>query len=62
MTKADSDKLASYRLRISPHFGKPLSEVPLSFLEWMVSDKFRGLSRMDRDVIEKYIALERANG
>ncbi len=56
MTPADFDRLASHKIRISPHFGKPLSEVPLSFIRWMMSDRYHGLSSTERDIIKEYIA------
>ena len=55
MTPSDFDKLAAYKLRFGIHYGKPLSEVPMSYLRWVVSNQFCGLSRMDREVIEEYI-------
>ncbi len=56
MTPSDFDKLASHKIRIGLHYGKPLSEVPLSFIRWMMSDRFHGLSRTERDIIKEYIA------
>ena len=56
MTPTRLDKMAAYTMHIGKYYGKPLRDVPLEYLEWVVGGSCRGLSKTERRVIEEYIA------